>query len=282
VLCGCPQRFDPRADPVRASPDAEADRDYRDAKARLDVGDVRQAEASFTTFLSKHPTDPLVPSAKLGQARALLSLGQADKAKEKLEPMVERGAEATPKSVDPYAQAIQEQVRYLLGFVLHKTGELRRSRDLLLPFVTKVAPGDDETELHAVLADDAYGLGDVVGALTEYGHFWKGARAPERRYLRDRGAELVERLAPDAALALWSQAPHDGLVAAYLGRRLANDRRAAGDPDGAARFLDESRGARDRVGLVDETKRDSTRLTRAVGCLLPLSGPRRAVGERAL
>src|SRR5262249_32384495 len=63
VLGGCPKRFDPRAETVRSSPDAEADHEYHEAKARLDIGDAREAEQRFAEFLKKHPNDPLAPSA---------------------------------------------------------------------------------------------------------------------------------------------------------------------------------------------------------------------------
>jgi len=66
VLGGCPKRFDPRAETVRTSPDAEADHEYHEAKARLDIGDAREAATRFADFIKKHPTDPLAPSARIG------------------------------------------------------------------------------------------------------------------------------------------------------------------------------------------------------------------------
>ena len=72
LSAGCPTRFDPRAETLKSSPDAEADHAYREARARLDVGDLKEAEARFATFLEKWPNDPLAPSAKLGEARAAL------------------------------------------------------------------------------------------------------------------------------------------------------------------------------------------------------------------
>jgi len=112
VLTGCPKRFDPRAETVRTSPDADADNEYHQAKARLDVGDAREAETRFAEFLRKHPSDPLAPSARIGQARAELMLNQPKRAKELLEPV------AAPEN-DPTAA----RARYLLGLTLHKTGD---------------------------------------------------------------------------------------------------------------------------------------------------------------
>ncbi|MGZ3439405.1 MAG: tetratricopeptide repeat protein, partial [Polyangia bacterium] len=132
VLTGCPKRFDPRAETVRQSPDPDADHEYHAARARLDIGDAREAEVRFADFLRKHPTDPLAPSARIGQARAELMLNQPKKAKEILEPV------AKPEDAPTATRA-----RYLLGLTLHKTGDWSRSRQLLRPFGANITSGDD-------------------------------------------------------------------------------------------------------------------------------------------
>lgn len=273
VVGGCPKRFDPRAETVRASPDPEADHEYHEARARLEIGDAREAEARFAAFLQKHPNDPLAPSARIGQARAALLLNQPKKAKEVLEPV------ARPED-DPTAA----RARYLLGLALHKTGDFSRSRELLKPFAANIASGDDATELHAVLADDAARLGDVGDALAEYDAFFAGARPVEKLYLRDRVSEIVARLTPPDALRLWSTLPHDSLAAAYLGRRVAADARATGDERTALAVLSESRGARERAGLEDPrpARVVAPGASRAVALVVPLSGRQRALGERVL
>jgi branched-chain amino acid transport system substrate-binding protein len=273
VLGGCPKRFDPRAETVRSSPDSEADHEYRQAKARLDIGDARDAESRFADFLRKHPNDPLAPSARIGQARAELLLNQPKKAEQVLAPVAQ-------PSEDPTAA----RARYLLGLAMHRSGDWARSRELLRPFAATIASGDDAVELHAVLADDSARLGDVQDALVEYGAFFEGARPAEKMYLRDRVSDLVANVSPSEAARLWSGVPHDGLAAAYLGRRLAADRRAAGDEKMAQSLLDESRAARERAGIEEpkEARARSAGGGRAIAMLLPLSGPKRALGERAL
>ena len=280
VLGGCPKRFDPRAETVRQSPDPEADHEYHEAKARLDIGDAREAEVRFGDFLRKHPADPLAPSARIGQARAELMLNQPKRAKEILEPV----ATAPTGQQQPQDDATAARARYLLGLALHKTGDWARSRQLLKPFAASIASGDDAVELHAVLADDAVHLDDAEDALVEYSAFFGPARPAEKLYLKDCVSELAAKLPPTEALRLWNTLPHDTLAAAYLGKRVAADRRAAGDERSASAILDESRGARERAGL--EEPRES-RLAKkegghAVGMVLPLSGRQRALGERAL
>jgi branched-chain amino acid transport system substrate-binding protein len=167
---------------------------------------------------------------------------------------------------------------------LHRTGQWQRSRDLLRPFSANIAGGDEATELHATLADDAAHLDDVEDALREYNQFFSGARPAEKLYLRDKVSEMVAKLPPAEAQRLWNTLPHDSLAAAFLGKRVAADRRAAGDERSAEQALNDSRGARERAGL-EEAPRPSSASEgtgRIIGCLLPLSGKQRAYGERAL
>jgi ABC-type branched-subunit amino acid transport system substrate-binding protein len=270
VLTGCPKRFDPRAETVRQSPDSEADRAYHEAKARLDIGDAHEAEERFADFLRKYPSDPLAPSARIGQARAELMLNQPKKAKEILEPV------AAPDN-DPTAA----RARYLLGLTLHKTGEWSRSRQLLRQFATNIASGDDSVELHAVLGDDAAHLEDWQDALVEYSAFFTGARPAEKLYLKDRVSEVVARLPPAEATRLWNALPRDTLAAAYLGKRVAA---MTSNPAEARAVLDASKGARERAGMEEakESRAAKREGGRVIGLVVPLSGRQRALGERAL
>ena len=280
VLAGCPARFDPRAETKISSSDPEADHAYREARARLDIGDVREARSRFAAFREKYPNDPLAASARLGEARAALAMGEAKQAKELAEPLA--GApSAAPE--DPAVDPMRARARWVLGLALHKTGEYQRSEELLKPFVNAIASGDDAVELHAVLADDASHLGESEDALREYGLYFQGARPAEKLYLRDRVSELVGKLSAGEALRLWNTLPKDGIAAAFLGRRVAADRLAAGDEATGRSILDESRNARERAGLEEArpAPRSSTAI-RAIGCVLPLSGKGRGLGERAL
>jgi ABC-type branched-subunit amino acid transport system substrate-binding protein len=280
LLMGCPTRFDPRAETIRGSSNPQADHDYRQARARLDVGDLPGAADRYKTFLEKYPSDPLVPSAKLGLARALLGLGEHQKAKEIVEPM---GGGPVPDAGIPATDPDRAKARYLYGLTLHRAGQYAEARTVLKPFVGQIVAGDDAFELFAVLAEDAAKLGDIDEALADWNQFWPGARPAERVYVRDHVAQLVAKMSAMEALKSWNAVPHDTLAAAYLGRRLAAERRAAGDLSGEKQMLEDSKAARERAGLDDNKSAPSSGPTlRAVGCVLGLSGRGRALGERAL
>jgi outer membrane protein assembly factor BamD (BamD/ComL family) len=70
LLGGCPRRFDSRADPIPSTTDPVVEREYREARARLEAGDAADAAAKYAAFASAHPEDLLARSAKIGEARA--------------------------------------------------------------------------------------------------------------------------------------------------------------------------------------------------------------------
>ena len=210
MLAGCPKRFDPRADTVRRSPDGEADHDYHEAKARLDIGDAKEAQGRFAEFLRKHPNDPLAPSARIGEARAELMLNQPGKAKGVLEPMAAGGAE------DPTAA----RARYLLGLTLHKTGEWARSRELLRPFVAGDRRATTWSSCTPCSADDSAHLDDVRGRAARVRHLLRG-RAADREALLARSGLGA---ACPAAVGRGG-APVERAAARFAGRRLSRQAR---------------------------------------------------------
>ena len=275
VLAGCPRRFDSRAEPIPSATDPLVEREYRDARARFEAGDHAEAAARYAAFVERHPADPLARSAKIGEARSRIELGQLQKAKELLSPLAEASA-------DPLGDPLAARARFLLGAALVRAGQYAHGRELLERFRAVPATTDDTTELHALFAAAALGLGEPAAALVELEQFLGGARPAERGYVLAKAAEAAARLAPADAEHLW-HGPREALLTAFVGPRLADVHRQAGDPAGAAKVDEEVAAARRRLGL-DERRRGAAprRLRAAIGCVLPLSGKQKALGERAL
>src|SRR5262245_60728656 len=85
LLCvGCPQRFDPRAQPNLSSPNAAADQSFRDARAKFDAGQHEAARADFDKFAQQFPEDPLKPFAKIFSGRVSYEKGDYKAARQAL------------------------------------------------------------------------------------------------------------------------------------------------------------------------------------------------------
>lgn len=276
MLAGCPHRFDSRADPIPASTDPVTEREYRDARARLEVGDAASAATLYAAFVAKHPDDPLTRSAQIGEARARLALGQNDEAKTLLTPI------ARPdEPVDPKADSVRGRARFLLGAALVRSGEFARGRALLAQFSDVAATSEDEIELHALFASASIGLSDWSSAFVELGRFWEAARPAERRYILGRAREAADKLAPEALEQLW-RGDHDALLTAFVGPRIAEQRRQLGDVATATRIEGDVVSAQTKLGIGVHHAAEGGTVKSVVGCVLPLSGKAKSLGDRAL
>ncbi len=223
VLAGCPHRFDSRADPIPSATDPVTEREYREARARYEAGDHADAAQRYATFVEQHPNDALVRSAKIGEARSLIELGQLDKATALLTPVAR-----VDEAVDLRADPIVARARFLLGEALVRSGAYQKGRELLQRFRDLSVASDDEVELHALFAAAAIGLGEPSDALAELERFYAGARPAERAYIVSKAAEAVSKLQPDEVDKLWN-GPREAMVTAFVGTRVAEAHRRAGD-----------------------------------------------------
>jgi ABC-type branched-subunit amino acid transport system substrate-binding protein len=271
LLAGCPTRFDPRAAPVKPSPDPAADAAFREARGRFEAGAVDDARAKLEAFVARYPGDPLRPVAETFLGR--IALGKRDFARARA---LLTGPAA---SSDP---GVAEPARYHLGLAVHRLGQHAEARRLLRPFAGRVT-GAEAADLYGTLADVGAKLGDVPGALADYEAFYRVARDPERAWIRER-AEALAAVPPAAQLpGLHGAAPRGSLAAAVLGNRLAA---MATDPQRRQALLADVRSARQAFGLAvagaawpgSEAEGDA----RIVGCLVPLTGKNRPVGESAM
>jgi ABC-type branched-subunit amino acid transport system substrate-binding protein len=276
VLTGCLHRFDSRADPIPSATDPNVEREYRDARARYDAGDAAGAAERYATFVANHPNDALVRSAKIGEARSRMALGQLDKAKEVLSPVAR-----TDETLDLRAEPVVARARFLLGQVLVRAGAYEQGRALLRGFKDLGVTSEDQAELYANFAAAAIGLGEPAEALVELDHFYGAARPAERAYILSKAAEAAAKLPAPELDRLWA-GPRDVVLTAFVGGRLAEEHRRAGDTAGADSLSNEASSARRKLGLETRGAAASRRLTAAIGCVLPLSGKLKSLGDRAL
>src|SRR5215831_1997574 len=278
TLCvGCPSRFDPRAQPTVSTSNANADRAFHDARGKFEAGQYEAARVAFAEFARQFPNDPLKPYAQIFAGRAAYEKGDYAAARRALE---------GPASGPP-AEAATEQARFYLGLAQARLGKCGPARELLAGIEERVAPGDDAAEMHAALATCAEHSGEIAFALAQWGAYHENARDPERAFARMKAQLLADRVPAGRALELYRAAPSDSLTRAVLGPKAALEARRAGESQRAEEIARESERLRDKLGFGGRKEEvsappPSRQDAHLIGCVLPLSGPYKAQGRRAL
>lgn len=133
---------------------------------------------------------------------------------------------------------------------------------------------NDEMARHVALAESEARSGSPVAALLQYGWIWQQGSPAERAWARDRASALAASLPAAQVLPTYRGMPSESLGRAALARRAAQ-----ADSASARDILQEGEAARRHFGYAPDA---TTRATRAVGVVLPLSGRSRLLGERVL
>lgn len=187
VLCGCPKRFDPRAEPTLTSPDSKANEEYQAARSLLERKQAADAAVKFQTFVQQHPSDPLADAARVNQARALYLVGKCDEALPLVQPLA-----AQPLSDDVQKKIVQQRARLQEGLCAHRRGDLPLAESRLAEIAEQVAPGDEANEIHAVLADLYLQRGNFAMAEREYQRFSGYATPAEHAYIAEQAAKFCQ------------------------------------------------------------------------------------------
>jgi ABC-type branched-subunit amino acid transport system substrate-binding protein len=277
LLCvGCPQRFDPRAQPNLSSPNADADRTFRDARTKFEAGQHEAARAEFEKFAQQFPDDPLKPFAKIFSGRASYEKGDYKAARQALDPVAS----------GPPDQAATEQARFYLGLVHAREGHCAKGREMLDPIAERLAPGDDAMEMHAALAACFEKIADASNALSHWSGYWEIGRDAERAFAVRKAQMLADSIPGDRSLALYATAKGGSLARAVLGPKAAVAARAQADAGRADEILHESERLREKYGLAGKKEEPPSSYARTdarlIGVVLPLSGQYKMQGQRAL
>ncbi len=187
AVCGCPKRFDPRAEPALTSPDSRANDEYQLARSLLERQQNAEAAQRFATFVEQHPRDPLADLARVNQARALYLLGKCDQAMPLVAPLASQ-----PLVDDVQRRIVQQKARLQEGLCAHRRGDAQLAAQRLSEIAEQIAPGDDANELHAVLADVYLQRGDMAQAEREFQRFSGYATPGERAYIAEQAKRFCQ------------------------------------------------------------------------------------------
>lgn len=275
VMAGCPRSFDPAAAPNLTSANPAANSSFSGARRLFDAGSLARADAAFAAYLKTHPTDNLVPQARVFRGRIALGQQKPRRACEILASPAQRPAD----------DETGLQARYYLGLASVRVGAHAQGRKLLRPFL-KIVKAEKLPPLLISLAHACVQLKDHVAAIPHLSRLHGLTDRPtEKAYARGILVRLVDTVLTDAQVrAAHGAASSDSLLVALTARKLARLARAAGKAEEATRLLRETAAARTRHGV--ELAGQGKGVTRIhgnlIGLLVPLRGRYRLAGKQLL
>ena len=257
--------------------DPGADADFAAARGKLDKDDREGARQALEAFVTQHPSNPNRTLADLLLARLALARGDVPAAR-KLVVSHTEGDDTNAAS----ARYLLGLCELRLGNANRARDLLQPFLPRGTATPPPASASDDMgLELRGALAE-ASGPSDPVRALELWDSYFPGARDPERAWARRRATELSGSLPAEAAWRVWTASTPHGLARAVLGARAGAYLREKADAAGASFVEQETSAARRASGFettgVPVGPGDPSRL----GLALPLSGKFQVVGEAAL
>ncbi|HJL15556.1 MAG TPA: penicillin-binding protein activator [Sandaracinaceae bacterium LLY-WYZ-13_1] len=278
---GCPRgagQEDLSSLPQLTTEDPEAEADLRRAREAAEAGEPREARGRFEAFLTDHPDDPLVPLAQLGLGQVLLAEGDLPGALERF------GAVA--RSDDA---SVAEAGRFYQGVALHLAGRSEDAIERLRPLVGRTTDPEETALLLRTLSAAARRTGRAVLALEALDRLARDEDQPEAERDEARGAirALVAEAEAEDVDRAYGELARDGVAwpeVAVRAIRLAFD---AGDMERVGAIVAELR--EHEIPMSDELAELAVRAERTgradprvIGAIVPLTGPGREVGQRAV
>ncbi len=277
---GCPRGQGPITThlPLVATDDPVAEDDMRLAREAAEDGDLEEAASRYRRFLAEHPTDPLVPIAKLGLGQVELRSGDAD------------AAAALFAEVAGHDDAsVAERGALYQGIALEAGGHDAEALETLLPMRARLVDPAERALLLRSLANAAERLGLPEAAIEALDALASGSMSGRERALtEERLLRLISSQLDGEALArLYAALPHEGAAWPAVATGLLREAYGAGEmPQVMA--IAASLEARDvqldaeLEAMVERAERAGRADPRAIGAILPLSGRGREVGQLAL
>ncbi len=279
ALSGCPPEVAPTSPKTVHSDNPAAEASFKQARDRFMKGHREIAKQEFNDFLRLFPGDPLAWSAMLFLGRIALGDGNPDLATVLLNPVLERAGD----------DSVARQARLYAGVALHRSGLSDGAVRLLTELMGKMTDHDDNLLVLDTLWRAARALNDKRHTVTWLDGFLEVGPAKDAREDAMRELQRISDGISDVALLKELGADLDAGGAAWplIMSRLAWLRHDEGDLDAVADILKvvEKAGRAQDNAVVDIFELLEERTTvdmGAVGCLLPLTGRSRLVGQTVL
>lgn len=280
VQFGCPHASSSNADtlPQVTTTNANAEHAFNEARAAQTADDMDRAAALYEAFLVDYSDDALVPTAKLYLGQVYLRRNEVPRARVLFE-------EAAQSTHAPTA----DRASFYRGVALEMLGDHATARGLLAAYVGRTVDPADTAMLLRNLASAEQALGAHGEALTHLDALLREPLAEvDRVAVRARidalvRAELSDDELQNAADSLahdgysWSVVAGRALTRAFENGNMTRVRVLAAElHQRGIELTDEMQSMNLRASLPDTASPD------VIGVVLPLSGPAREIGQRAL
>ena len=279
AVSGCPPEVSPASPQTVHSDNPAAEASFKQARDMFLEGRREIAKQEFNDFLRLFPGDPLAWSAMVFLGRIALGDGNPDLATSLLNPVLERASD----------DSVARQARLYAGVALHRSGSSDGAVRRLTELMGKMTDHDDNLLLLDTLWRAARALNDERHTVTWLNGFLEVGPAKDAREDAMRELQRTCDGISDVALLkdLGSSLDAESTAWPLVMSRLAWIRHDEGDLNAVADILKvvekAGRAQDDAVTDIFELLEDRTTVDmEAVGCLLPLTGRSRLVGQTVL
>jgi branched-chain amino acid transport system substrate-binding protein len=263
---------------LAASPEPQAEADYREAQTLEQQGQNEQAYQRYKAFLDVWPKDPLAPYARLSLGRLELAAGRPKQALGFFA--------AAEKATDT---TLAERARMYSAVSRSQLGEHEVAVSALRPYVGRTVDPAETRLLLDALATSETSIGDHLAALDTSDRELRGELTPaQKKLVETRVRGLIDSIEPTLSLErAYEILRRDGAVWPEVARRLLKKSHLRGDTMRVAAVADDLRAQNielddELAALVLRAQRPTDADPSVIGAILPLSGRGREAGEAAL
>ena len=272
---GCAAASDRHIIRERRARSAEAEGAFREAEQAYEDGNLDDAHKAFESFLSDYESDPLGPAASLYLGRIELDRGNPEKAYDLLTDLYAR---------EDFARDLD--LLLLLGRSLVMLERYTEAWEVLKPLAGSFPDMEQEETLLRLLAQTAHRLGKKIEAIGFFDLLLSLSpddSAEISLLISDLAASADSGMLQKAYISLDRKLFAWGLVV----YRLAYEAYEDNDLDRVQALIEDAwmagRTDLERLAELDELVRRRRAVDPfTIGCLLPLSGRGRVVGEKSL
>jgi len=256
--------------------DEDADRLLREADHAAQEGRVEEARGRYQELVDRHPEDRVAPLAQLGLGRIAVGLGHWDEALTTLD-----------RALQSDDSVVRERATLYRGIALHLSGHGDAALPLLIPLIGHTTDPDETRLLLDTVSTAASASGDNVTATRALDARVDATEEGERADVDLRLRRAVDQLTSEEIDVAYRDLLRTGSAWPLVAERALLRAHDAGDVEAVHEIAAElgERGITLRgelATLVSRAERIAQADVRVIGAILPLSGPARELGQRAL